>query len=198
MLVCGLTGNFSSGKTLALGILKDKGADVLSCDELVHSYYRDTNSEVFKKVAALFPDATDAFGISRVKLAGRVIANKTDRLKLESIVHPRVIADLKKWIKAARGKKGIAIAEVPLLFEKNLADLFDYTILVYVKRQQLISRIVKQKRFSKSQAEKMLSLFLPIRKKIREADFLIDNNSNLKIFRKNIDCVFNSLNKINI
>jgi len=57
MAVFGLTGNTSSGKTTLIGLLKRKGAKILSADLLVHQFYRNKKSPVYKKISCIFPDA---------------------------------------------------------------------------------------------------------------------------------------------
>ncbi len=195
MPIFGLTGNLASGKTTALGLLKLKGAIVFDADKRIHQYYRQRKGEVYKKIVNTFPEALTGKNISRKKLAQIVFADKAKLALLEKIVHPVIINDIFKWKKSLRNKKKICVAEVPLLFEKKLTGCFDGVILVLVKRDVLIKRIIKKYKFSKREALRRLSLYVAMRKKIKGADFIINNNWSLKKLNKEVDLLWKKINQ---
>ena len=190
MAVFGLTGNLGSGKSTVLKLLKNKGALVFDADKKIHQYYRQKNGVIFKKIVVEFPQVLKQGIISRKKLGAIVFSDHTKLKKLEEIVHPAVIKDMRGWVKSARNKKGIYVAEVPLLFEKKLKSCFDGVILVLVKRDILIERIVKKYRFSKNQARSRLSLYIAIRKKIRGSNFVVNNSKDFKTLNKEVDLLW--------
>ena len=49
---------------------------------------------------------------------------------LESVLHPRVGARVVEWREGLSGDLEVAVIEVPLLFEGNMAPIFDATIAV--------------------------------------------------------------------
>jgi len=193
MAIFGLTGNLASGKSTVLKLLKNKGAFVFDADKKIHQYYRQRKGIVYKKIAAAFPAVLQKGVICRKKLANIVFTDKKKLKTLEGIVHPVVIKDMLTWVRAARGKKKTYIAEVPLLFEKKLAHYFDGVILILAKREILIKRIIKKYRFSKKEALDRLSLYLPMRKKIKGSDFIINNSSDFKSLNKEVDLLWKNL-----
>lgn len=194
MAVFGITGNLTSGKSTLVKFLKRKGAVVFDADSKVHQYYRDKNSEVYRRVSLFFPQAVKKGLISREELAKIVFFDKKKLYKLERIVHPFVIRDLKEWIREVRVKDGIFAAEVPLLFEKNLNDLFDGVILVFVKKDILLKRIIEKFNFSRSEAQDRLALFKSVKEKMSLADFVIDNSKGLNEFSIAMELLLNKLN----
>jgi dephospho-CoA kinase len=194
MPVLGLTGNLASGKSTVLKLLKAKGAIIFDADSRIHSYYRDKKSPVYKKVAASFPQCLKGRSISHRKLAGLVFSDRRKLKKLEAIVHPVIIKDLLKWVKErGTGKRKIYVAEVPLLFEKKLSGYFNSVVLIVAKQKVLIPRITKKYGFSKEEAVRRLSLYSPVREKIKSADFVVDNNSNSRQLKKEVDLLWRKI-----
>ena len=193
MPVFGITGNLASGKSEVAKLLKNKGAVVFDADALVHQYYQDKKSLVYKKVAASFPEAAEKGQISRKKLGNIVFSCESKLRKLERIVHPPVIRELKKWTQIQKKKREIAIAEVPLLFEKRLEKHFDRVILVCTKRQTLEGRIQKKYGLSPDQIKKRLSLYLPVREKIKKSEFFVNNNKNMVALKKEVNSLWKEL-----
>ncbi|MFH1519698.1 MAG: dephospho-CoA kinase [Candidatus Omnitrophota bacterium] len=190
MPLIALTGNLASGKSTILRFFKNKGAIVFDTDKEIHYYYRNKRSLVYRKIAAAFPECLKAGVISRKILAAVVFSDKFKLKKLEQIVHPVVIKDLLSWAKLNRVEGKIYVAEIPLLFEKKITGYFEKIILVAVKRPVLIQRIIKKYGFSKKETIDRLSLYRPIREKIKGSDFVIDNSSNLKRLKKEVDLLW--------
>ncbi len=194
MPVLGLTGNLATGKSTVLKLLKRKGVKVFDVDEKIHSYYRNKRSPVYKRVAASFPECLRKSVISRKKLGSIVFSNKSKLKKLEKIIHPAVTKDLLKWVKKAQSdKKKIYIAEVPLLFEKKLSRHFKKIILIVVKKEVLIRRIIKKYGFSKRKIRDRLSLYMPIREKIKGSDFVVNNSLNFRRLKKEVDLLWKKI-----
>ncbi|MDD4183101.1 MAG: dephospho-CoA kinase [Candidatus Omnitrophica bacterium] len=194
MPVFGLTGNLSCGKSTALMLLKDKGACVFDVDKRIHEYYKDKKSGIFKKISVLFPQAIRKNRIDREKLGEIVFSDRKNLRKLEKIVHPIAIRDLKSWAKKAKNTNRVSVAEVPLLFEKNLAGIFDGTILIYAKKSVLLKRIKIKLKLSKAAAGCRLSAFKPVREKSKRADFIINNSFTIETLKREIDILWKNLN----
>ena len=196
MAVFAVTGSLASGKTTILRLLKNKGADIFNADKEVHKYYRDKKSGIYKEIVSLFPQTVERGRISRRKLRGIVFSDKRKLRKLERIVHPFIIDDLKRQLKYARRKGKIYVAEIPLLFEKKLSRFFQGVILVYVKRDILIKRIRKESGFSGKQAVKRLLLYSSLKEKKRKADFIINNSFSVRRLKDEVDCLWEKLKSL--
>ncbi len=197
MSIIAITGSLCSGKTAVLKILKTKGAKAFSADQMIHNYYKDKTSLIYRKVARCFPGAVDESGrILRNKL-GKIVFADTAKLKaLEEIAHPQVIKDMREWVEQRRKKRGVYIAEVPLLFEKKLDKIFNKIILVYAPQSILSSRIGRNFGLSRREALERLKLFLPLKDKKRRADFLINNNSNINELKRKVGLLWCGLKKM--
>ena len=180
MIVVGITGNFSSGKSAVTGIFKKLGAKVFDADLAA--------KQVVRKGTALHRAIIQIFGqqyldktgeINRKKLAGRVFSNPKDLRKLNILIHPEVIFEAMKMKKNFQNKKGILVFDVPLLYETKMERLANKVIVVNATRGTMISRAGK-KGVGPSLSKKILATQWPAEKKVSRADFVIENNGNLK------------------
>lgn len=195
MSTIGLTGRIGSGKTTVIGILAKKGARIFDADYKIHQFYKDHTHPVYKKVIQEFPESKIKTEISRKKLAEIVFKDKHQLRKLEEIVHPELIKLLKEWLEQAKGKD-IYVAEIPLLFEKKLEKMFDKNILVKVEDNILIGRLKEKYNFSDQEIKQRLSLYLPVQEKAKKADFILENNLDLKNLEKEVNLLWQKINKI--
>lgn len=190
----GLTGVMASGKTTALELFARFGAKVVDSDQIVHQFYQDPSHPVYKKVRKAFPEVELNREISRKKLAELVFKDQKKLQRLEEIVHPEIIRFLKQWL-GAKKEDEVCVAEVPLLFEKNLEGLFDKTILIKVEEGILIKRSKENYNFNDKEIKKRLSLYLPGKDKEKRADFILTNNSDLGDLEKEVSLLWEKINK---
>lgn len=194
MLKIGLTGKIGSGKTTALKALGQKGAETFNSDQIIHEIYKNSRHIITKKIKKFFPEAEEKNEISPKKL-GEIVFNDQNKLKkLEQLTHPFVIKKLKDKFKSK--KSGIFVAEVPLLFEKNLEGLFDRVILVKSREDILIKRLKEKYGLDSREAKKRLFLFLTAGKKEKKSDFILANNSNLNELKKEVNLLWQKISKI--
>ncbi len=180
-MLIGLTGSVATGKTTAAKLFKELGCYVINADELAHAAYKP-HSKAYKKIVEAFSEniLKEDGTIDREKLR-KIVLNDKDKLRLlESIVHPEVERLRKETISqiTKKDRDAIIVYEVPLLFEKNLQDLFDYTVVVYASADQQIERLTGQRNMDRKEAEKLINLQMPISEKAKLADFVLYNTSS--------------------
>ena len=181
MIILGITGSLSTGKTVVALMFKDLGAKVLDADKIAHSQ--------MKKGGACYEPIIRQFGkevlnndkIDRKKLAEIVFNDETELKKLVRIIHPVVKEaigrEIKKYSKSK--KRYVIVIDVPLLFESELHRYVDWIIVVKAKRKQQIERAVEKFNMTKTQALNRIKAQMPLRDKIRLADMIIDNSEGL-------------------
>ena len=176
MKVIGLTGSFGTGKTFVASIFRSLGAKVLDADRLAH--------EVIKKGMPAYRRIVDIFGeeildgngnIRKANLADVVFGDDKKLKLLNRIVHPEVIRSIKQGLKAA-GKKDIVVIDAPLLVEANLTGIIDMLIVVKASRKAQVERCMKKFCMAKADVLKRIRAQMPMEKKIKLADFVIDND----------------------
>lgn len=173
--VIGVTGSFSTGKTMAARFAKRYGALVIDADKLVHRIYNEEKS-VTRRVREAFGRAVFINGkIDRLKLAKVAFGNRKNLKKLQKIVHPIVIKRIKKEVN--RSGKSIVVIDAPLLIEANLHKFVDCVVVVKAafKTQLLRGR---SRGFSKKEILTRRAAQMPLRAKLKFADFIIENNGS--------------------
>lgn len=195
MKLIGLTGHIATGKTTVLKIFKNLGYPTISCDEVYHKMLK-TNKKLKKQLVNVFGENILYKGeISRKKLAN-IINSFKDKLRiLENITHPFILDEIFKKIKQLKQKKyKFCIVDVPLLFEKKLQNKFDYIIVVYCSKKRQIERLKKRK-VNNNLLKMFLSFQIPLKEKVKMADFVINNNYDTKQYlKKEVKKILKNLN----
>lgn len=132
MKIIGITGGIASGKSTVTKMFEKLGATVLSADLDARAVLAP-NTLALASVFTLFPETRKTDGtLDRSALAQRIFTSSEDKSRLEAITHPAIIARMENAIYTARGSgnDGLLFYEVPLLYERNLAYLFDAVVAV--------------------------------------------------------------------
>jgi len=198
LTVIGLTGSYGTGKTAVAGMFKRLGAVILDADRLAHKAYRKGSYSYRKIVKAFGPDVPERSGdLDRSKLAQIVFSNKVSLNRLCKIVHPVVVRDIKRSIKriSASSAKRVVIIDAPLLIEAGLQDIADYLIVVKTSRPTQLKRLIKKTGYSRQDIVKRICSQIPLSKKIRLADFIIDNEGSIKRTDKTVKKIWREIKK---
>lgn len=184
-IILGLTGSFGSGKTTVARIFRSYGAKIIDADKIAH--------RLIKPQTKIYKNIINTFGkdilkknrtIDRKKLARIVFHNKHLLKKLNRIVHPKVIRLIKEKINTSPGK--VIILDAPLLIEAGLKKMVDKLIVVTITRERQIERISKKTGFNRPDILKIIKAQIPLRNKVRLADFIIDNSQTVEKTKKQI------------
>jgi len=185
-MVVGLTGSFGSGKSTVAGMFRSRGAQVIDADRLAHRLIIP-GSGIYKRIVSAFgkgilkKDNT----VDRRRLADIVFSNRLALKALDRIVHPAVIRLIKNKIRASRQR--MIVLDAPLLIEAGLAGLTDKLVVVKAPVRKQIARIRKKSPLSERDILKRIRRQLPLVKKLRLADFIIDNSGTIGQTRKQVE-----------
>jgi len=192
MFVIGLTGSLATGKSTVTAFFKKKGARVISADRLSHQLI-EPGGKCFDAVLKYFGRRILKNGkIDRRQLAAIVFKNKTKRRKLERIIHPEVVKHTLDELKRYEGTNKRIVLEIPLLFEVGWHDLMDVTVVVTASEAAQLKR-AQRSGMSTAEAALRIKAQMPLRKKIRMADFIIDNNGTKKQTEKQVNALWQKL-----
>ena len=87
----------------------------------------------------------------------------------------------------------VVIYEVPLLFEAGVDKRVDKTIVVTADRETQIARLKKRNGLSRAEALRRIQSQMPLAKKIRRADHVLNGTLPRPSLRKQVGQLFNSL-----
>ena len=197
MLIVGITGSLSTGKSTASSLFARKGAKVLDADRIAHKLMEPRKACFRKVVKAFGPSILKGGHIDRQKIAKVVFEDKRKLRALEQIIHPAVAQEIKREIRRYQKSKqrGVLIIEVPLLFEAGLDRLMDVVVVVKASRTQQIARARERSGISQQEALRRIKAQMPLNQKIQRADIIIDNGGSPFKTKKQVDRIWLKLSQ---
>jgi len=189
----GVTGGIASGKTTVANMLKARGLETIDFDILARQVV-EPGKPAFRKIVDYFgrPILQDDGTLDRKRLSG-IVFNDTEKLKqLESVIHPAIHEEYLKQLREISEKKPDAMIQaiIPLLIEKNLMDMVDKILVVYIPQEKQIERLIKRDGISREAAETILKSQIPIDEKLKYADFIVRNDETIEETEKQIETVW--------
>jgi dephospho-CoA kinase len=184
-----ITGGLACGKSSVCHFLEELGAFVISADDIVHELLSHDVQTQQAIVALLGPQVVNGGQLDRSAIAARVFADPYLLSELERILHPQVEHELQKREKAVsrEGKHPLFVAEVPLLWEAEMAGFFDVTVAVMCDEAVCASRYP-----GTDYAERARRQLSPAEKAAR-SDYVIYNGAGLPELREETVKLFHEL-----
>lgn len=187
-MIIGITGSIATGKSTVTSYLIKKGYLVIDSDKIVHEELK--NPVIIENIRVTFGDFIVDDGIINRKKLGQIIFNDPEkRQALNDIIHPGVIKAI-----LSIPKEQITFVDVPLLYEVNLEYLFDMIVVVYVREDIQLKRLIERDQISEDFARKKIATQMNIEIKKIKADFVINNENSIEDTHKQIDQLLRSIN----
>ena len=178
-VIVGITGGIGSGKTEVCRILENEGFAVLYADQMAKDLYNKDKKLFDAVVKAMGKKILNFKGkISLSKLKKEIFSSEAKYKKLTRLVHPVVIANLKKEIKKLDDK--IVLVETSLEFESGMDDDLYYIITVYSNKKNRMARIRLRDEATYNEIETVMHYQMDEKDKIENSDFVIVNNKSLE------------------
>ena len=173
-----MTGGIATGKSHCLIRFAQLGVPVIDADVLARAALRP-GSAGLSAVTAHFGDAVmrPTGELDREALARVIFGDAAARHTLEGIVHPVVYQEIRTWFDQQAGP-GLAMADIPLLYETAHEADFDRVVVAACEPSQQLDRLARRG-FSATEARQRLESQLPIRHKSGRADYVIDTSGAL-------------------
>jgi dephospho-CoA kinase len=178
MLLVGLTGNIASGKSTVANLFGQWGATLIDADVLARQAV-NVGTPAYHAIVERWGEGVTAPDglIDRRELRQRVFSDSEQLEALNAIVHPEVQRLRDQLVDDARRRGDrIVVCDIPLLFERRLAEQFDRIVLVDAPRPVRMDRLVRDRGLETTEAMKMIASQMPAELKRARADYLIDNN----------------------
>jgi dephospho-CoA kinase len=179
-MIIGLTGLIGSGKTTVANCFAKYGIRIIDTDTIAHDI---TNNDV-----TVLSELRNVFGehifnesgqLNRASLRIKVFSDENKRLKLEGILHPKILQIVQDLLNVTTSSSYTILA-VPLLFRSpKYLSLVDRTLFVDSDYGIILTRLYSRSGLSKSEVDGILMRQVARDEQIKLADDVITNNSDL-------------------
>jgi dephospho-CoA kinase len=186
MLRVGLTGSIGVGKSFVASVFVELGCHVLDADQ--------TAREVVMPGTPGLKALTEAFGeeilnpdgtLNRKQLGAVVFNDESQRQRLNSILHPFIIARQDEILNAweAEDPDGIGMVDAALMIESGGYKRFDKLIVVHCRPEVQLERLMLRDKLSREEALRRINSQMPQEEKQKFADYLIDTSNGFELTR---------------
>lgn len=175
MYLVGLTGGIASGKSYVASLLGELGASTVDADQVAREVVVPGSTGLVQVVGAFgFEILLPSGELDRAKLGEIVFADPKKRIELERILHPLIKARTTQLI--SEQPSDIVVYAVPLLVEANVDYPFDTIITVEAGVENQVSRLMKSRQMSESDARARIGAQTTPAERVARANFVIDSS----------------------
>ena len=184
-------GGIGSGKSTVAAELAKLGCKIIDADKIAHDLLE--LKDIREQAAALFgDDIIDSQGkVNRSKIAEIVFNNNELLLKLNNIIHPRVLQKTEELIEQYNqdNQCKAIVLDMPLLVEVGWDKRCDRLIFVECDEKTRKNR-VKNKFIEKNPIKNRENFQISLDKKKNMADNTVNNNSDFSTLVRQIAEIF--------
>ena len=188
-MVIGVTGGIASGKTTVAGMLAGFGATVIDADQIGRAVVEGHPEALSQLVETFGSEIISTRGtLDRRRLGRMAFSSAGARKKLNSIVHPLLLRELKVQVAQATVEhpERPAVIDAALLLEwilnpssACLLPHIDITIVVVASETTRIARLAA-KGFAPKEARERIRAQLSSNERMIYADYVLHNEGSLE------------------
>ena len=195
MSVYGLTGGIGAGKSTVANMFQESGIPVVLADDVGREVAYKGSDGLAEIIRSFGPEVLDSNGeLDRRKL-GTLIFNDPDRRReLEAILHPRVRDQSRElFSQLEQAGNQIVVYESALLYETQRHTEMRGVILVTASEEQRIARVRSRDGSEEEAVRQRIKAQMDDEEKRGLADYIIENNGDLQVLRREVDSLIELL-----
>ena len=189
MVTIGLTGGIASGKSTVSKEFEKLGVFLIDADQIARALIRP-HKPLWRKIIAYFGGEIqkEDLTIDRFKLGQKIFNSEAERDALNRMIHP----EIKREIERRRKEIGrddpdaIVLVDAALLIETGTFREMDRIIVVSASKENQIRRLTARGGFSVEEARRRIAAQMPLKEKLKYADYVINTNGSLREIRKQV------------
>lgn len=176
----GLTGGIASGKTLISDEFSRLGVPVIDTDIIAHEIVEQGQPALLEIVEAFGDTVIGEDGrLKRKALRNLIFSDENAKVRLESILHPKIRQQVFDEIKEVNYPYCIIV--IPLLTESGGYQNLDRVLLVDVDPDVQIARLMSRDGSSVEQANRALASQASREDRLANANDVLDNSSSPQV-----------------
>lgn len=196
MFIAGLTGGIGSGKTTVSDRLALLGADIIDTDVIARQLLAP-GGEAVDDIRQVFPASSGPDGsIDRGRLRQIVFSDAEARRRLEMVLHPLIRRRVDECLAAPpiSAKAPYRVLVVPLLVETGgYLPRCDTVIVIDLPEEVQAARVESSRGIDHATVRRIMDAQASRSERIRAAQFVIDNASDLGALRLRVDNLHRAL-----
>jgi dephospho-CoA kinase len=182
-----MTGGIGSGKSEASKIFASLNIEVIDLDKISREITKKDH-EAIEEIKTLFGQSlfNKENELDRKKLRDIIFSDKNLKIKLENILHPKILAEVKKKLSIFSDEPYVVI-DIPLLFETNqYVPLISRTLVIDCELSNQIERARKRDGMEIAMVQSIISQQVDRNKRIQRGDDVILNDSSIESLEDSI------------
>ena len=178
-MIIGLTGGIGSGKTAVSDTFEKLGITVVDAD-LASRVVVEKGKPCLEEIAKHFGDdiLNENDELNRAKLREIIFNSDSEKLWLESLLHPAIAEQIKDELNASKSPYTILVS--PLLLETNQRDFCDKVLVVDVPIELQMERTTKRDGVSEDQVRSIIKSQINRDERLQLADEIILNEGSIE------------------
>ena len=154
MYKIGITGGIGSGKSTVCHMFCEHGIAVYDSDSRAKKLMQESGAIRQQLIEVFGEECYNAEGLNRPYLARCVFGDKDALQRLNSIVHPAVRADFRRW--AEEQQSAYVILESAILFEAGFETEVDTTLAVLAPKPMRVERTMQRDGVTREEVEQRM------------------------------------------
>lgn len=193
-----IIGGIGSGKSTVSHLFAEAGFPVLDLDKVGHAIlYIDEAIEALTEAFGADIMGEDA-AIDRKKLAGKAFVSPEETARLNSVLAPYILAEMRLWL-SAREKEGCPVALVEVSAydgpQGDYGQETDYLIAVLAPEDVRIQRAL-ERGFTEDDVRHRIARQATDEQRREWANFVIENEGSLEDVRFSVESVCQEISKM--
>tara|TARA_B100001113_G_C20985042_1_gene567873 strand:- start:191 stop:778 length:588 start_codon:yes stop_codon:yes gene_type:complete len=178
-MIIGLTGGIGSGKTAVSETFEKLGITVVDAD-LASRVVVEKGKPCLEEIAKHFGNdiLNENDELNRAKLREIIFNSDSEKLWLESLLHPAIAEQIKDELNASKSPYTILVS--PLLLETNQRDFCDKVLVVDVPIELQMERTTKRDGVSEDQVKSIIKSQINRDERLQLADEIILNEGSIE------------------
>ena len=189
----GLTGSIACGKSAVSQYLRELGYFVADADAISRSLTAPGGRALPLLREAFGDGIFDGDVLNRRRLGDIVFGDANKRAQLNAILHPLILSTFQAELEAHDAPDALVFGDVPLLYECNMAQMFDRIMVVSAPRETQIARLLSRDGLSREDAERRIDAQMPLAQKCALADAVIDTDGPMENTRAQVRALIDSI-----
>ena len=195
--IIGITGGIGSGKSTVSKFIEELGFPVYDSDFWAKELVNIDENLKSRIIELLGEESYDENGkYNRKFVAEKVFDHQELLLQLNQIIHPAVKIHFENWVNAQTAE--FVFKETALLFELKLNESCYQSILVTADENIRIKRVMDRDGRTYREVKEIIDKQMPEVDKVKLADFVIQNNTDLETLKEFTHQVIDELQRMDL